>query len=78
MNLVFSKARVYGCEVAQLFTRSNVPFSFDQPWCNALYMNGVITHEEVLGDQNCPATSAASRPRSFSNGSTPGSGRRAG
>ena len=53
MNLV-SKARVYGREVAQLFTRSNVPFSFDQPWCNALYMNGVITHEEVLGDDKLP------------------------
>ena len=53
MNLV-SKAREYGQEVARLFTRSNIPFSFDQPWCNSLYMNGVITHQETIGDDQLP------------------------
>lgn len=53
MNLV-SKAIQHGHEVSQLFTRANVPFSFDQEWCNALYMNGIISYEKTMGDDLLP------------------------
>jgi hypothetical protein len=48
LNLL-RKAKQYAAEVAQLFTRSDVPFSFGQPWCNFLYMHGVIDHEKTSG-----------------------------
>jgi hypothetical protein len=48
MNLL-QKARQHTAEVAQLFTRSDVPFSFGQPWCNFLYTHGVIDHAQAAG-----------------------------
>jgi hypothetical protein len=53
MNLTKKAAR-HAAEVAQLFTRSDVPFSFGQPWCNDLYMNGVIDHEETTDEDGLP------------------------
>jgi hypothetical protein len=53
MNL-HTKADQYRAEVTQLFTRSDVPFSFGLPWCNFLYMNGVIDYEETPGDDGEP------------------------
>src|SRR5262249_50724912 len=49
LNLT-SKARRHTSEVAQLFTRSDIPFSFGTPWCNELYMHGVIDYQEAAGD----------------------------
>jgi AAA-like domain len=46
LNLL-QKAKQHVTQVAQLFTRSDVPFSFGQPWCNFLYMHGVIDHEQT-------------------------------
>jgi hypothetical protein len=53
LNLL-QKANQHRGEVSQLFTRSDIPFSFDQPWCNFLYMNGVIDYEETTGDDGLP------------------------
>jgi hypothetical protein len=40
--------------VSQLFIRPDVPFSFGDPACNFLYMNGVIDYEETTGDDGLP------------------------
>jgi len=49
LNLL-RKAKQHIGEVAQLFTRSDVPFSFGQPWCNFLYMHGIIDYEKTTGN----------------------------
>jgi hypothetical protein len=53
LNLL-KKAGQYRSEVAQLFTRSDIPFSFGQPWCSYLYMNGVIDYEKTAGGDGLP------------------------
>lgn len=53
MNLI-AKARRRADEVARLYAQSDVAFSFDEPWCNELYMNGVIDTEKTRGDDGLP------------------------
>src|SRR5260221_14078614 len=33
--------------VVELFRQGDIPFSFDQDWCNYLYLNGVIDYEDT-------------------------------
>lgn len=47
LNLIKKARGPYRDEVVGLFSRSDVPFSFDQDWCNFLYLNGIIDHEEA-------------------------------
>lgn len=47
MNLVQKARGPYRDEVQALFSRSDVPFSFDKPWCSFLYLNGIIDYERV-------------------------------
>lgn len=37
----------YRSHVVDLFKYSNIPFGFDKEWCNYLYLNGILTYEEV-------------------------------
>jgi hypothetical protein len=48
------KADRYRAQVARLFTRSDTPFSFEDPACNFLYTNGVIDFEKTTGDDGGP------------------------
>lgn len=56
LNLL-AKARrePYRKHVTELFAHANVPFSFDEPWCNHLYANGVIDYEEATSPLGEPA-----------------------
>lgn len=42
LNLIKKAKSPYPNEVIRLFSRSDVAFSFDQAWCNYLYLNGVL------------------------------------
>jgi hypothetical protein len=41
----------YQTQVVDLFSRSDIAFAIDAPWCSYLYLNGVIDKEEVVGEQ---------------------------
>jgi hypothetical protein len=41
----------YQTQVIDLFSRSDIAFAIDAPWCSYLYLNGVIDKEEVVGEQ---------------------------
>lgn len=47
MNLVQKARGPYRSEVQSLFSRADVPFSFDKDWCSFLYLNGIIDYERV-------------------------------
>lgn len=46
LNLLKKATGEYRAHVVELFSRADIPFSFGQPWCNFLYLNGVIDHQE--------------------------------
>jgi len=54
LNLVRKARGAYVDKVAALFSRSDVPFRIDAPWCAYLYLNGVIdaeTASEETGEE---------------------------
>jgi AAA-like domain len=51
MNLIQKARGPYRDEVQSLFSRSDVPFSFDKAWCSFLYLNGIIDYERVTDVQ---------------------------
>ena len=44
----------YRGHVVELFKTSNLPFSFDDDVCNYLYLNGILTYEEIPGKGGRP------------------------
>lgn len=44
-----AQAERYREHVVALFRTSNIPFNFDDEWCNYLYLHGVIAYEEIQG-----------------------------
>lgn len=49
LNLIKKAKGRYREHVMGLFGNSDVPFSFDQDWCNYLYTNGILDPEEAAG-----------------------------
>ncbi len=48
LNLISKAKGEYSQHVIKLFTRSDIPFRLDAPWCSYLYMNGIIdNYDEV-------------------------------
>jgi len=52
-NMIKKATTEYKSNVIQLFTDSNIHFSFRYDWCNYMYMHGLIGYEKVL-DENQP------------------------
>jgi hypothetical protein len=46
LNLIKKARGEYRDHVMALFSRSDILFSFDQDWCNFLYLNGIIDFQE--------------------------------
>ncbi len=47
LNLIKKAKGPYREHVMRLFGKADVPFSFDQDWCNYLYANGILDFEEA-------------------------------
>jgi len=47
LNLLKKAKGPYREQVMGLFGKADVPFSFDQEWCNYLYTNGIIDYEKT-------------------------------
>ncbi|WP_052506992.1 AAA-like domain-containing protein [Desulfonatronovibrio magnus] len=51
LNLLKKARGQYQQHVLELFTRSDIQFSIDVPWCSYLYLNGIIDRTEVMDDR---------------------------
>lgn len=56
LNLIRKARGPYREWVMGLFGRADVPFSFDQEWCNYLYLNGIIDYQEATLGTGQPTT----------------------
>ncbi len=54
LNLIRKARGPYRGRVVELFSRSDMSFSFDRDWCAYLYQNGVIAPETVLNPEGDP------------------------
>lgn len=54
LNLIKKAKGPYREHVMKLFGKADIPFSFDQDWCNYLYTNGILDFEETTDDQGKP------------------------
>ncbi len=51
LNLIKKVRKGYQDHVVELFSRSDIRFSVDAPWCSYLYLNGVIDREGGVDDK---------------------------
>ncbi len=56
LNLVKKARGAHRDRVMDLFSRSDVRFSFDDDACSYLYLNGIIDYQTVSGSDGSPAT----------------------
>jgi len=54
LNLLKKARGKYQRHVLELFTRSDIQFSIDVPWCGYLYLNGIIDRTEEANDHGDP------------------------
>lgn len=50
MNLISKAKGPYREHVVRLFASADVPFNWDEEWCNNLYLNGIIDHQRVTDE----------------------------
>jgi hypothetical protein len=50
-NMIKKARTEYKSNIIQLFTDSNIHFSFRYDWCNYMYMHGLIGYEKVLDEK---------------------------
>lgn len=50
LNLIKKAGGAHRDRGIALFSNANVPFSFDEDWCNFLYLNGVIDYVDEIDD----------------------------
>ena len=56
LNLIRKAKGPYREQVMGLFGNPDVPFSFDQDWCNYLYTNGILDFERAMTSSGVPTT----------------------
>ncbi len=54
LNLLKKATGAHLPHVLEIFSNTDVPFSFGQTWCNYLYLNGIIDHHETVGKNGAP------------------------
>ena len=54
LNLLKKAKGPYLPQLLEVFSRTDVPFSFGQDWCNYLYLNGILTDQETVGANGEP------------------------
>ncbi|MBK8257735.1 MAG: hypothetical protein IPK82_34335 [Polyangiaceae bacterium] len=56
LNLIKKAKGPHREQVMGLFGKSDIPFSFDQDWCNYLYTNGIIDFERTQDEKGMPTS----------------------
>lgn len=54
LNLLKKARGPYLAQVMEVFSNQNIPFYWDQDWCNFLYTNGIIDVEETEDEHGRP------------------------
>lgn len=54
LNLISKAKGPYREHVVRLFANAEVPFHWSEEWCNHLYLNGIIDHEQGVDEEGRP------------------------